>query len=553
MSEQDKKSLVERYYTWEKLVLVTALLLIFWQIFGLSDATSLPLLDVKLRDPSKFPLVVSIILAVEFLFLLIEWKQSEEVARHNFVARFRFNAVLILAVAAIWINLPTLTKGTALAEVSRLWFVFYLFIGLAVGALTSVLIFATLMIRSNEETAKFPLSPIPVATRCVYMSCWPMVLILLSISYVASCHAPFAVLQVAPWITALPISYFVVEKIVSLFFCYDAEGRHIPVHQRIFKLKEIFKMHDYLYFLNKRDKQLTEKVKEIMPPNASPREQQNAFRQHYSKDSGNIMLRSRTLEEFYFETYSKDGDPNNKKPENLAVRIKLQNPKAAGLKVQTYPKDEDPPKNFREMTLKINFLEKHANDFLQKNLGKPITQQALFSYTIDRSVEDTFMEQACIGFPLHDAAFAGRQDLIEQFLTKGKNINEQAGNGWTPLLAAVAQGHPKMVKLMLERGANPDIANLQKTTPLMYAARYGNLEIAKMLLDFGAMLDLQDIYGDTALAVAVTRGQESLVRLFISKGAKIDTRNTLEKLTPLDLAHHLGHGEIARLLRKAKK
>ena len=168
MSEENKKSLVDRYYKWELSVLITSLLLIFWQVFGLNDATSLPLLDVKLRDPSKFPLVTSIILAVEFLFLWIEWKQSEEIARHTFIAKFRFAITVILAIGAVWINLPTLTKGTVLAGVSTLWFVFYFFIGLAIGALTSVLIFVTLTIRSDEEATKFPLSQIPVATRCVY-------------------------------------------------------------------------------------------------------------------------------------------------------------------------------------------------------------------------------------------------------------------------------------------------------------------------------------------------------------------------------------------------
>ena len=447
MSEQNKKSLVERYYTWEKLVLVTALLLIFWQLFGLNDATSLPLLDVKLRDPSKFPLVTSIILAIEFLFLMIEWHQSEKIARHTFIAKFRFAITVVLAIGAVWINLPSLTKGTALAEISRLWFVFYFFIGLAIGAFTSVLVFVTLMIRSDEEAAKSPLMQIPIATRCVYMGCWPIVFILLLVSYAVSCHAPLAILQVAPWITALPISYFVVQKLIDIFFFYDADGHRVPARQRIFQLKEIFKMHDYLLYVNRHGGRLTAEV--AIPPNSTPQKIQQLYRKH-----------------------------------------------------------------------------------IVKNLGK---------------------EEAQAELSLHEAAFAGRQDLIEEFVAKGKNINEQSGPGWTPLLAAVAQGHAKIVKFMLERGANPDIANLQKITPLMYAARYGNLEIAKMLLDFGAMLDLQDIYGDTALAVAVTRGQESLVRLFISKGAKIDTRNTLEKLTPLDLAHHLGHGEIARLLRKAKK
>jgi len=373
---------------------------------------------------------------------------------------------------------------------------------------------------------------------------------LLILSYKVSCHAPFAILKVAPFFTALPIFVILVGEIKSYFFIYD-DGERVPFRQNISNRRRIFKTHDYLYFLNGRGRQLAQKAKEILPPNATPQEHQKALRQHFSKDSDNVILVAEALEVFDFIGYPKDGNPNNNNPNNLGVRIALQNQKAVGLRVKVWPKNENPPKSIREMTLKVILLEKHANNFVQNNLGKPITGQAFFSYAVDNSVLDTIMEEACAGFPLQDAAFAGRQDLIEQFLAKGKNINEQAGNGWTPLLAAVAQGQSKMVKFMLERGANPDIVNLQKITPLMYAARYGNLEIAKVLIDFGATLDLQDIYGETALAVAVRMGQESLVRLLISKGAKINTRSTLEKLSPLDLAHELGHGNIARLLRKA--
>jgi hypothetical protein len=53
MNEDNSKPLVERYYKWEKSVWTIALLLIVWQVFGLNDATSLPLLDVELRDPGK--------------------------------------------------------------------------------------------------------------------------------------------------------------------------------------------------------------------------------------------------------------------------------------------------------------------------------------------------------------------------------------------------------------------------------------------------------------------------------------------------------------------
>lgn len=548
MSEENKKSLVTRYYTWELSVLITSLLLIFWQIFGLNDAVSLPLLDVKLRDPSKFPLVTIIILLAEFFFLLIEWNQSAEVARHSFSAKFRLSFVVVLAVIGVWINLPTLTKGTALADVSRFWYLFYLFIGLSVGALMSTLIFATLMIRVEKSETTTPLPKIPVATKCVYMGCWPMALILLLISYMVSTHAPLSVLQVAPWVTAIPILYFVVEEIRSLFFSYDTEGHRVPMHQRISKLKEIFATHDYLYYLNRHGRQVSAQVPK--PSKATPQQEQQAYRQHFAKDGENVMLRTRTLEEFEFVLCYIDGNSKNEAPDNVFVQIKLLDPEAKALKVQVWPKEENPPTSLKEMTLKVSLLEKHANDFLKKNFKTPVKENAWFSYTIDNSVADTLMEEAGHGFPLQAAAFSGRQDVIEDFLAKGKDINEQAGNGWTPLLAAVAQGYLKMVKFMLERGANPDTSNLQGITPLMYAARYGNVEIAKLLLNYGAKLDLQDIFGDTALAVAVTRGQESLVRLFISKGAKTDTRNKIEKLTPLELAHKHGHGEIARLLRK---
>jgi hypothetical protein len=440
MSEGNKKSLVERYYKWELSVLITSLLLIFWQVFGLNDATSLPLLDVKLRDPSKFPFVVSIILAVEFLFLLIEWKQSEEIARRTLASRFRFNTIVILAVAAIWINLPTLTKGTALAEVSRFWFVFYLIIGLAIGMLIFTLIDVTLMIRPEKGKIS-PLARIPVATKCVYMGCWPIVFALLILSYKVSCHAPLAVLQVAPWLIGLPISVIFVGELKDYFFFYDEEGRRVPFRQNISNRREIFKTHDYLYYLNRRGQELSEQI--VSPSNATPQEEQQAIRQYFGK------------------------------------------------------------------------------------------------------------KQVNTGFPLNDAAYTGRQDAIEKLLANGEDINTQAGNGWTPLLAAVAQGYPKIVKFLLERGANPDVYNLQGITPLMFAARYGNLEIAKILLDYGAKLDLQNIDNETALAAAVRKGQEPLVRLFILKGAKTDSRD-IDNLTPLEIAYKYGHGKIARLLRKVK-
>ena len=133
MSEQNTKSLVERYYTWEKLVLVTSLLLLFRQVFGLIDTTAIPLLDAVLHDPNKFPHAVSIILVIESLFMWIEWKQSDEIARQAPLTKIRFGITFAIAFFDVWINASALTKGTTLESVSRFWYVFYFLIGLTIG------------------------------------------------------------------------------------------------------------------------------------------------------------------------------------------------------------------------------------------------------------------------------------------------------------------------------------------------------------------------------------------------------------------------------------
>jgi hypothetical protein len=105
-SEQKEKatSLVKRYYTWERLVLGTSLLLIFWKVFGLIDTTNLPLLHAVLHDPNKFPHATCIILLVELFYMWISWKQSDETARHDTFSRIGFCATFALAFFAVWIK-----------------------------------------------------------------------------------------------------------------------------------------------------------------------------------------------------------------------------------------------------------------------------------------------------------------------------------------------------------------------------------------------------------------------------------------------------------------
>ena len=521
-------------------ILIVSLALIFWQIFGFNDATSLPLLNVKLRDPSKFPLVTSIILAVGLLFLWIEWKQSDEIARRVSMSRIRFGITLILAFAAVWINLPILTKGTSLASVPRLWYVIYICLGVSIGFCAGSLLFVTVAVRSKKEAVKYNLPRTYVVTRAVWWHLGNIAFGLIFIVLLASYFAPKEFLSFVPLFVGLPVMAILAAETHSLFFFRDADGNRVPFQRRISNFKEIFATHDYLRHI--ASKGMTEIEKAKIDLTATPQTIQKSFQQYLAK---NVPLVIKPLFDFAIIPDHIDDDPN------VVPKVKLMDSDAKTVKVRVWPQDENPPRNIKELDIEISLIEKYATEFQKINVGRKYIQNEAMGWILARSVSETLEGEIENQFPLHIGAYTGNQKFVEKHLTKGKDINERDPAGWTPLLHAVANGYSKMAKMMLEKGANPDVSNLQKITPLMYAARYGNLETAKILLNFGATLDLQDIFGDTALAVAVREGQESLVRLFISKGAKIDTQNR-ETISPLDYAHKLGHGKIASLLRKAK-
>lgn len=540
-------SLVGRYYSAEKLTLLTGLILILGEAVGLDNMNRVPFLNVELRDPGKFILASTIVLLASVVFAVIEWKQSSEIARRNGLSRLRFGATLGVAFLALWLNLPTLTKKTSLVGIPRPWYGGYLALGLGIGMCLSILIFATLMIRTKDETIRLALPRVPVATRSQYIVWGPVLVALISVYVVANKYAPLAILPLAPWLTGLPILALLLGDVTNLFLGRDATGKIVSYRERLARLKEIHSMHDYFYLLNAQGSQAVSSVK--VPASANPQELQEAIREHFAADSGNIEFRTQTLEEFEIRFYPKDSDGKNQTPENLGVAVQLADPSANGVRVRVLPKGkEDDPEYVKELTVRPEMLEQHASEFLLANRGRGFTMTQLLSHAINRSVVETLEQE--VRFPLYAAACIGRQDLVEELLGKGRDVNERAAYGWTPLLMASAQGYQKMVKLMLERGANPDIPNVHGITPLMYAARYGNVPIANSLIDFGASRDLQDVYGDTALTVAVRSGHKAMVRLLLSKGANAEIRNR-DGQTPLDLAYKLGQGRIARLLRRA--
>jgi len=66
------------------------------------------------------------------------------------------------------------------------------------------------------------------------------------------------------------------------------------------------------------------------------------------------------------------------------------------------------------------------------------------------------------------ASVIGKADILMLLINRGFSIDSQV-NGWTPLMAAAANGHDKVVKLLLSNGANACIEDLSGRTAIKIA------------------------------------------------------------------------------------
>ncbi len=545
MVDSERPSLVSRYYASEKLVLLIALLLGFWHAFTLQGPVSLPVINVTLADSRHVPLAVTLLLVISITFLIIEWKQSDLAARSHTLARFRYALVLLFAFGALWLTIPTLTEHTQFAEVPRFWYVVYVLIGLSLGPFLSVIILASLMIRSREEARQLNLRRVPVASQSQYVAWTPVFLALFAVYFLTFRYAPKPMFFAGPALTTVALVLALIDNLGLVFPSRDKRGRKIGYRDKLVRLKEIHSRHDYAYQLSHYRPKIDTQAA------SSPRELQESIRKHFAVQvRGKVDLRTRTLDQFTIEIVPINIGASSHEPENVTVKIALPNGGDDGVRVQVWPKDQDPPRDVLNLRLTIEALERHAQEFLRGNAADRWLSVDIARYAINGAVDEIL--QKAKPPSLLDAVGAGMQEVVAERLATGENPNEQGAGGWSPLLLATAHGYAQIVEMLLKRGANPDVSNLRQITPLMFAARYGHLPIAKLLIDFGALVNLQDEYGDTALNVAVRYGHEPLVRLLLKNRADVAITNRQNE-TALQIAYKTGHGSIARMLRKTTK
>ena len=186
--------------------------------------------------------------------------------------------------------------------------------------------------------------------------------------------------------------------------------------------------------------------------------------------------------------------------------------------------------------------------------------------------------------PIHEAVMNGNIDEVQWQLNAGVDVNEESSKGLTPLHYAASAGYNDIVELLIERGANVNATDSGKGgTPLDYAhwgdqeevietlnahnaqrehekggkgigqsslihdaALDGDIDEVQRQLDAGVDPNLKSSKGATPLFYAVYGGHLEIVELLITRGA--DVNAVYLNNSVLDQAHSYDDQEIVELL-----
>jgi ankyrin repeat protein len=87
---------------------------------------------------------------------------------------------------------------------------------------------------------------------------------------------------------------------------------------------------------------------------------------------------------------------------------------------------------------------------------------------------------------------------VAELISKGADVNQADGKGFTPLMAALGRKTTDVAELLIAKGANVNAHSPQGYSPLMVAVFLGHPEMVKLLLDHGAGLNDKEKSGHNA-------------------------------------------------------
>lgn len=149
--------------------------------------------------------------------------------------------------------------------------------------------------------------------------------------------------------------------------------------------------------------------------------------------------------------------------------------------------------------------------------------------------------------PLALAAVKGHLECIQVLARAGARVTCFDEDGNSPLHAAASGNHLAVVEELLKLGAPVSAGNLARNTPLHLAANLGLLALSLALLRSQAQVMARSSIGATPLHEAALSGNATLIGELVLAGAAVDAADD-ELSTPLQYAANTGSTTAVREL-----
>ncbi len=147
--------------------------------------------------------------------------------------------------------------------------------------------------------------------------------------------------------------------------------------------------------------------------------------------------------------------------------------------------------------------------------------------------------------PILHAAASGNQEVVQDLIQHGANINQTSKAGKTALILAAQSGEYDIVRVLIQAGAEISHAEGTGETALIHAAGSGYADIVHVLLQ--SRPQKNDV--TKALIAAAANGQVSVVKLMLEEGVSPSVRNHYG-ITPAIVAGINGQQTVLKMLEQ---
>lgn len=159
-------------------------------------------------------------------------------------------------------------------------------------------------------------------------------------------------------------------------------------------------------------------------------------------------------------------------------------------------------------------------------IATKIDDQEVIEFLLEKGAKDTIEE---VYRNISTYIIENNIEKVNEYITKGYNIDHKGSNGIPILMQAVASDRLEIVKLILENGAYINCTDNNEATPIMYASYLNLLDIAKLLLDLDVSLRKTDKNKSTPLMYAASMNSYDVAKLLLDNDVNLEDVDSFNK------------------------